>query len=434
MRLTALAVVSLAIGCGGAPDNPTWTEDVKPILQANCIKCHGSVTRGGAPADFRLDVYDSAVTRGDGRFIRGALSMARFIKERTHAETMPPVVALNGVQIDTLANWFDTAEGGLIPAFGDPVASNRDPEITLGRSLDQSLDSQGFLAVEYVLSDPDFDVVTGILRAVPTGGGNVINIPGELYSGRGAVAFDAAAAPEGTYDLVAELFDGNSPILEGGVEVTLATYEVVHDQGNSAPIIAIGGPQPDALFPVPPRSDDPTSGSNEINFSVTDADDDTVDVVITAERGAEVVDIATITDVSLGDPQTVTFDPAASMAGGDWTIRIEASDPMLTRSATIDRLVMTSGPQTTIDFETVQGVLSANCFGCHQGDSFAFDAGLAIDSLDNVRITYGGVIYRRVVLEQSMPARSIDLVLDRPQMSQADRDLIAEWILGGAPQ
>jgi hypothetical protein len=42
----AFALAGAAIGCGSdtpdIPANPTYTKDVKPILDANCIRCHGT--------------------------------------------------------------------------------------------------------------------------------------------------------------------------------------------------------------------------------------------------------------------------------------------------------------------------------------------------------------------------------------------------------
>lgn len=41
----AFALAGLALGCGSdapeVPANPTYTNDVAPILNANCIRCHG---------------------------------------------------------------------------------------------------------------------------------------------------------------------------------------------------------------------------------------------------------------------------------------------------------------------------------------------------------------------------------------------------------
>jgi hypothetical protein len=44
LLLTGLVVTSaLGAGCGASvPSNPTWVEDVRPILVARCIRCHQS--------------------------------------------------------------------------------------------------------------------------------------------------------------------------------------------------------------------------------------------------------------------------------------------------------------------------------------------------------------------------------------------------------
>jgi hypothetical protein len=65
-RLGALVALWGALGCGTeapVPDKPTWVDDVKPILQANCFHCHGSAAddvRQALPKllVYRWDVYD----------------------------------------------------------------------------------------------------------------------------------------------------------------------------------------------------------------------------------------------------------------------------------------------------------------------------------------------------------------------------------------
>ena len=64
MRASSLAVVSALaggalVGCNPtAPANPSFQVDVMPILAANCIRCHGFPSIGGAPHSFRYDSYD----------------------------------------------------------------------------------------------------------------------------------------------------------------------------------------------------------------------------------------------------------------------------------------------------------------------------------------------------------------------------------------
>ena len=82
MRCSAalLVLVSFAIGCGEKQDpagdadfqidcGVTYTEHVKPILDANCISCHASnlegADRNGAPEGIDFDSYGAAKASGD---------------------------------------------------------------------------------------------------------------------------------------------------------------------------------------------------------------------------------------------------------------------------------------------------------------------------------------------------------------------------------
>lgn len=96
-------------GSGGPPggleeavEHPTYVDDVKPILDANCIQCHTSPPNEGAPSTFRLDVYE---TEGD---VLGAGDKADRIAARTESGTMPKGgPPLPQAEVDTLAAWSD---------------------------------------------------------------------------------------------------------------------------------------------------------------------------------------------------------------------------------------------------------------------------------------------------------------------------------------
>ena len=65
MRIICVCFVMLSSGCSSAvqdiysvPQNPTYDSDVRYFLADHCVLCHGSPPNRGAPAKFRLDVYD----------------------------------------------------------------------------------------------------------------------------------------------------------------------------------------------------------------------------------------------------------------------------------------------------------------------------------------------------------------------------------------
>lgn len=96
-------------GTGGPPgtleeavEHPTYVDDVKAILDANCIRCHTHPALNGAPQSFRLDVYESDDD------VLGAFDKAEKISARTDAGTMPPGgVRLPDAEVDTLEAWFN---------------------------------------------------------------------------------------------------------------------------------------------------------------------------------------------------------------------------------------------------------------------------------------------------------------------------------------
>jgi hypothetical protein len=59
-RLGALLALGGAVGCGAeatVPEQPTWVDHVKPILQANCFHCHGAAADNIRQAQPGLLVY-----------------------------------------------------------------------------------------------------------------------------------------------------------------------------------------------------------------------------------------------------------------------------------------------------------------------------------------------------------------------------------------
>ncbi|MBM3459393.1 MAG: DUF1549 domain-containing protein, partial [Armatimonadetes bacterium] len=112
----ALAVgASAAAGVGGAP---RFERDVLPVLQANCVSCHGEAVRQGG-----LDLRTPASLRRGGRggpaVALGAPEKSPVFRRAANG-TMPPGNArkLNASELDLLRRWIRAGapEGAALPA------------------------------------------------------------------------------------------------------------------------------------------------------------------------------------------------------------------------------------------------------------------------------------------------------------------------------
>ncbi len=148
MTRSALTVCfAVAAGCTeDVPANPTFQEDIAPILRANCARCHLPGQRS-SPEDFRLSY--SGYMLGT-RQISGAGAYADAIADRVERRVMPLTGSLEDHQIETIVRWQEQgAERG--PAR----PGNRAPIATIVQSM------PGLIVVD--LYDPDGDLVGGTL-------------------------------------------------------------------------------------------------------------------------------------------------------------------------------------------------------------------------------------------------------------------------------
>jgi len=220
MKVTPAILLLLAAGaCAPAvPAEPTWVDDVRPILAANCIRCHSPPYLAGVPVTFRLDKYendqapDLRIDEDDEpEPLDGAGVYAEQIADQASSESMPPRFPLTSRQIDVLTTWFEAGA-----PHGDARTDNARPTMVVSGDFEIADER---VALEYEIEDADGDIVTGQLLADPGGGDEPIVVSNELFVGRGRLKAFLAA---GTYDLSAELDDGNDDM----VEVELGTVEV----------------------------------------------------------------------------------------------------------------------------------------------------------------------------------------------------------------
>jgi hypothetical protein len=212
MKATPAILLLLAAGaCAPAvPSEPTWVDDVRPILAANCIRCHSPPYIGGAPQTFRLDKYDEEflpdlpIDEGDDpERINGAGSelLPMAIATNVEREDMPPRFPLSSRQIDVLVNWYEAGA-----PHGEARANNALPTMVVPGDLEIA---EEHVALEYEIEDSDGDIVTGLVLADPGGGADPIVVSNELFVGRGRVKGHISP---GTYELSAEIDDGNDTV------------------------------------------------------------------------------------------------------------------------------------------------------------------------------------------------------------------------------
>jgi hypothetical protein len=122
--IASLSWLALAMSAPSAPaaDKLDYTRDVRPILAANCLQCHGQ-DPSHREAELRLDLFESTASEVEGETINGAEQViARGAPEESELITritsddesllMPPAdsgKSLKPEEIETLRRWI--AEG-----------------------------------------------------------------------------------------------------------------------------------------------------------------------------------------------------------------------------------------------------------------------------------------------------------------------------------
>jgi hypothetical protein len=109
--LSILLFTTLPVSAAPPTERVDFGRDVRPILSDHCFRCHGP-DAGQRKARFRLDVRDSAVTKG--AIVPGKPAESELVARATaenEAERMPPadsgVKPLSAAQIDVLKRWIE---------------------------------------------------------------------------------------------------------------------------------------------------------------------------------------------------------------------------------------------------------------------------------------------------------------------------------------
>ena len=221
-----LSAIALLGACSGldTPSDPTWIEDVRPIVYANCVRCHGYPAIHEAVPTFRLDSYSSTLMP-DGDEMDGAAAAATFngyLADPFNGESksqMPPRFPLEDRQVDILLDWIALGDDEVEPVVFPPRGErpdNAEPDMTFTEDLEVG---GSRITAAYFIEDLDDDPVTGVLFA--QGAGDPVSLAGDLFAGRGEVSAELSLLEPGEYDIYAELDDG-----VGVTTVELGSVEV----------------------------------------------------------------------------------------------------------------------------------------------------------------------------------------------------------------
>jgi hypothetical protein len=396
-RSLALVIGLISSSAACAPDpvlEPTWVDDVRPILVANCIRCHDGTPSNEAPATFRLDVLE------DVDDMKGARSMAEFVASRTRAMgDMPPEgPRLSERQKEVLWSWQFTTEGGKRP-------HNAPPEVAL-LVIDQGEETA---VVDVLVTDGDGDLVIGTLKS----DGAVV---ATLRSGPQQLTLDTTGMAAGDRALSAIVDDG-----DGAINVDLGVLHVAH--GNAVPTVEITSPQRDDLFVA--------GETTKVVMRATDADGREplrVDVKAVRDGAGEVV-VASGVEPELSGLVEVPFDTTGLAEGDAWRIEATVSDGKSSRTVRSKPFIVSHG-STTESYATMRPVINEYCRRCH---SAHLPTGPNFDVFEQLQ-KFRGKAWRKVLQLHEMPPKSMRVIFPDLQFSDEDRERLGTWFYAGAPE
>ncbi|MEM9492490.1 MAG: hypothetical protein AAGC55_25305, partial [Myxococcota bacterium] len=423
-------LVAAAAACTpSAPGDPTWAEDVAPIMAANCVRCHTAPSIAGAPNSFRLDSFGDW-TGDDERSMRGAVNMASYIRTRVNLEdflieqgvdTMPPADGfgrLTDRQAEIITNWIDD---------GTPQGTrdgNEEPEITI--ALGDEVD--GVVTVNYEIRDPDQEVVLGEFYL--SRGGTSALVTRALSSGTGQFDLDIGALPlGGVYEMSATLRDAS-----GEYDIALDTLDV-SEPNNVAPRVRIINPERDGLVAIGEAVEYP------IELEISDPDSTTFTVNIDAVLGQDRIEVLRNGAAILGEDNRALFlwNLSEVPEAFSWRLEVTVSDGTNERTVESGEFIVSKreASTTTDTFATVGSeVLGAFCTFCHSGPGSPLTPGLThnfgvYNGTAESRGVYElrGLIYRRASQYRNMPPAGSGIPFPAEPMERLEA-----WLLAGAPE
>lgn len=451
----ALGVLGLG-ACSELPSTPTYFDDVQPILQANCARCHGAEPWQTSIAGYRLDRFVRNDTTATGGTAEDAFERAASILDVAcagDASIMPPGAPLPARQQDILRLWLEQGTSGsgadLVVAPAKGTRSNTEPDIVVVNADAATTVDQTFAATVRAWDDDADGLIvqlwahdtTGILGDVPLGA--------PVGAGQHAVEVDTGQlASKRSFEIYALLDDGFADWGTDGQNpnqtrrTLVDALSVDHGARGSAPTVRLQTPNgPDTLI-----------GSTTISWFatdpdiLTDGDALTIDLALVVDGTNTVAaEIATGLTMPNSDTGTYTWQiPATLSTATSYRLRVTATDTGAknTRSDLSDGVLTIAQPTTTTyTWADAKQVFDRVCVSCHGDpaktvalDNWRIDAYDAADPLAQASSDLGAYemrsqIYARFVQQQNMPPASASV---RP--TAAERELIGNWITGGAPE
>ena len=442
-HLAALAV--LVSACTAAvPDHPTYVEDVQPIVEANCVRCHAAPTAVKELRNcVRLDQWDStpdtAMKCSDSAnmgMILGVHDAGPMIVAQVTQHRMPiDGPALSSRQIDIFQRW---ADGGFRKR-----ATNSPPTITFSSPPAAGVtvcNPVCTTTVAYDVSDPDGDAVTWSLGW--SSGGRSGTFATGLTGGTGSLTIDATTLASGTYTLVATLDDGTVMVM-----VDAPGTLTVPAGHNAPPVVTVIAPNGGESYYQ--------GAAVAISWTGSDPDDATLSYDVAVLQGTTSTTVATGISAPVGQTAMTTW--TAPMVAGltSYVVQVTATDggsPALTATDMSDAPFTVSPPPQTVSFASqLQPILTASCAttACHAGvhpqQGLDLSAGKAYAALVNVASSECST-YKLVLPDQPDQSYLIfklagsgacftgsQMPKGGAALSSAQQQLFRDWIANGAP-
>lgn len=177
--VTLLTAVLAGCAPEDVPNNPSWDQDVYPIIQGSCGHCHGATVRqvpGSATSRFDVCSSEAMAAAGIPLPVTGSLFgaatagpllwISQIVPAKGKTRPLmppPPAAPLSDYEREVLLKWVKRA-GAITPAAGQPHPScakqtrNREPKAVL---VSQAVNEENELVVTVDTSDPDGDQVLG---------------------------------------------------------------------------------------------------------------------------------------------------------------------------------------------------------------------------------------------------------------------------------